>query len=147
MYQLYINKAIKNAKYMKIYQISLFIRKIQITFFFFFFGHSVAYGVLKPKMVSEPSCNLCHSWGHTGSLTHCAWMGIEPMPQQRPEPLQRQHLTLNPLYHGRNSPLATWVCIFFSSLGAIGTNAYKGKASVGYIICGAQCKLKMQDSV
>lgn len=86
MYQLYINKAIKNAKYMKIYQISLFIRKIQITFFFFFFGHSVAYGVLKPKMVSEPSCNLCHSWGHTGSLTHCAWMGIKHV-----SPLLQRH--------------------------------------------------------
>ena len=40
------------------------------------------------------SFDLHHSWI---LLIHCAWPGVEPMCQQEPDPLQGQHLILNPL--------------------------------------------------
>ena len=39
----------------------------------------------------------------TGSLSHCARLGIKPIHQQRPETLQRQHWILNLLCQSGNS--------------------------------------------
>ena len=49
------------------------------------------------------SCDLRHSRGNARSLTHCTRLGIEPVPQQQPELLQKQHWILNLLCHSRNS--------------------------------------------
>ena len=43
------------------------------------------------------SCNLRHSSGNAGALTHCTGPGIKPAP------LHRQHQILNPPCHSRNS--------------------------------------------
>ena len=54
---------------------------------------------------SNLSCNfdLHHSCGNAESLTHSAGLGIEPMPQQRLQPQQRQCQILNWLHHSGNS--------------------------------------------
>ena len=49
------------------------------------------------------SCNLQHGCSNTRSLTHCARLGTEPIPQQHPKPQQRQCRILNPLHHSGNS--------------------------------------------
>ena len=54
-------------------------------------------------MNSSHSCDLSHSYSHARSLTHCAGPVIESVPQQQPEPLQRQHRIFNQLCHSGNS--------------------------------------------
>ena len=54
------------------------------------------------------SCDLHHSCSHTGSLTHCTRLGIEPVPLQQLELLQ---WLLNLLYHFENSSLSFSLCI------------------------------------
>ena len=59
----------------------------------FFNGHtSSIWKFLGQESNLSHSCDLCHSCGKTRP-------GIEPMPQQRPEPLQRQSWVLNLLGH------------------------------------------------
>lgn len=48
-------------------------------------------------------------------LTHYPRLGVEPAPQQWPEPLQRPCQILNPLHHSRNSTLR--VLLFIRSPG------------------------------
>ena len=45
----------------------------------------------------SPGCNLSHGCGNAGSLTHCAWLGIEPVSNAPKMPLI-------PLCHSKNSP-------------------------------------------
>ena len=74
--------------------------QVQGLVFVLFFG--CTRGIWKfPGQGLNPShsCDLCHSWGNAGSLTHCARPGIKPLPQQRPKSLQRQHHILNLLCH------------------------------------------------
>lgn len=56
--------------------------------FAFIFGHT--YGIWKFLGRGNlcHSCNLHHSCGNVGSLTHCAKVGIKSMPPQWPELLQ-----------------------------------------------------------
>ena len=42
------------------------------------------------------SCDLHHSCGNTGTLTHCARLGIQPVPLQWPELLQSDPLSAVP---------------------------------------------------
>ena len=51
------------------------------------------------KFLGGIKSNLCHSCSKARSLTHCAWLGIKPVPQQQPE------LILNPLCYSGNSKL------------------------------------------
>ena len=65
-------------------------------FFLFFFGYT--HGIWKfPVQRLNPSCSydLCYSCGSSGSLTHCTGLGVKPVPQQPPEPPQRQHRIFN----------------------------------------------------
>ena len=70
-----------------------------IYIFFFFFG--CTHGIQKfPGQVSNPShsCNPLHICTNATALTHCAGLGIKPVP------LQRQARSLiNPLHHSRHS--------------------------------------------
>ena len=64
--------------------------------FFFFFCHT--HGIWKfsdQRSNLIGSCNLRHSCGNVGPLTH--FTGIKPVPQQGPKLLQRQLQILNPL--------------------------------------------------
>ena len=75
---------------------------LQRPLFFFFWSHNI------PKFPGQRlnlsrSCELCHSCGHSVSLTYCTGLGIEPEPQLQPEPLQRQCQILNPFCHSGNS--------------------------------------------
>ena len=48
-------------------------------FFFFFFGHTCSIWKYPGHELNPScSCNLQHSWGNAGSLTHCARLRIEP---------------------------------------------------------------------
>ena len=74
--------------------------KITILFInFFFFGHTCSiWEFLGQGSNLSHSWDLHHNWGNTGSLTHCGFgLGIEPTAAQR------QHQTLNLLYHSGNS--------------------------------------------
>ena len=85
-------------------------------YLFFFFNFGCTHSIWKfPGQRSNPShsYNWHQSHGHTRSLTLCARSGIKPMPQQWPEPLQRQHWVLNLPHHSRNSP---W-CLLLVLLG------------------------------
>ena len=73
--------------------------------FVFFFSRTHSTWTF-PRQGINPchSCNLHHSCSNTGSLTHCAGPGIEPMPSQR------QCQILNPLHHSRNyCPMFHWL--------------------------------------
>ena len=73
-------------------------------FYFLLFGHTL--GIWKsPGQELNLSCSsdLHHSCGNIISLTHCVRLGIEPIPHQWPEWLQRQHWILNLLCHSGNS--------------------------------------------
>ena len=64
-------------------------------FFFFFFGHTCDMWKFPGQGLNpRSSCDLCHSCGNAGSLTHCAGPGIIPTP------LQRQCWILNLLHCG-----------------------------------------------
>lgn len=72
---------------------------------FFLFGHT--HGIRKfPGQGSNPShsCDLRHSFSNTGSLNPlCQVWGVQPVPQQLPKLLQRQHQVLAPPCHSGNS--------------------------------------------
>ena len=51
---------------------------------------STAYGSSQTRdQIQAAVASLHHSYDNAGSLTHCTRPGIEPVPQQPPEPLQR----------------------------------------------------------
>ena len=82
--------------------------------FFSFLATPVAYGSSGPGTNLSHNCNLCHSCGKAGSLMHCAGLGIKPIPQQQPEPPQRQHSILTLLCHSRNSQIINFLKTMFS---------------------------------
>ena len=52
--------------------------------FFFFFGHTLSIWTFPGQGLNpSQSCKLHHSCSNTRSLTHCAGLGIKPMPPQR----------------------------------------------------------------
>ena len=51
-------------------------------FFFPFFGCHGHMGFQGQESDPSPGCDLCHSCGNAGSLTHCARPGIEPASQR-----------------------------------------------------------------
>ena len=71
-----------------------FLKNIYI---FFFFG--CTFGIWKfsgQRWILSYGCDLHHSCGNTGSLTHCAKLGIKLMLQQR------HHQIHNPLCHSES---------------------------------------------
>ena len=53
-------------------------------FLFFFFSHAHSiWKFLGQGLNLSWSCDLLHSCSNARSLTHCAWLGIEPAPPQR----------------------------------------------------------------
>ena len=72
--------------------------KRHISFFFFFLSHTCSIWNF-PGQGSNPNCicDLHHSYGTSGSLTHCARLGV------RPVSLQKHHWILAPLHHSGNS--------------------------------------------
>ena len=87
-----------------------------LIFFFFFslFSHTCSiWKILGQGSNLSLSCDLHHSCSNTGSLTHCAGMGIKPMPQRQPGPLQRQCWILYPLLHSQNSNLSNFCFVLF----------------------------------
>ena len=70
------------------------------TYFLLFFFLSHACSIWNfPGQGSNPNCicDLHHSCGNAGPLTHCARLGI------RPVSLQKHHWILDPLHHSGNS--------------------------------------------
>ena len=60
------------------------IRILFFVFLLFFFSFLAAtWHMVSPGQGSDPSlsCDLCHSCGNMGSLTHCARLGIKPASQ------------------------------------------------------------------
>ena len=73
--------------------------------FFFFFDHTCHIW----KFLGQVS-NTSHSSGNAGCLRYCARPWIKPVPQQLPEPLQRQCQILNTLCYSGNSHEDTSEC-------------------------------------
>ena len=69
-----------------------------LLFFFFFF-----FEIADQVSILSCSCKPHHSFSNAGSLTHCDRLGIKPMPNQWPKPLQRQCQILSPLCHSKKS--------------------------------------------
>ena len=80
----------------------------------------VAYGSSRARGLNwSHGSDLQHSCSNAGSLTHCARLGIQAIPQRQPEPLQRQCWILNLLCHSRNSNFHIFLPGYwsFSSIG------------------------------
>ena len=91
---------------------SLFFGWLFVSFVCLFWLHQWHMEVSGQGSNPSCSCHLCCSCGNTRSLTHCARQGMEPMPWQWPELLQREHQILNPLCHSGNY----WTSAFKFSL-------------------------------
>ena len=77
--KIYITQSSFSTNYLPILIISLT----------FFFHHTHSLWKFSGQG-SNPShsCKLSHSYSNARSLTHCTGLGIEPLPQQQPEPLK-----------------------------------------------------------
>ena len=87
---------------------------IYIFFFFsflFFFGCTQSIRKFLGQRSNLSSSTYATAVAALDTLTHCTGLGMEPDPQQQPEPLQRQCQVLNPLCHTGNS----WNVFFCSA--------------------------------